>query len=174
MEKRLLILGAGGLAAEVEEIARLSGYEVVGFLDDCPEKARCTPVLGGMSSPENYREVADAVAVAIGNNKVRLSLCDTWQEAGFSLPVLVHPGATVSPDARLGEGCILRAGAVISRNVRLGEGCLVNLGVLIDHDCVAGDGVHLGMGCILRGDAHIPALTHIPPGSVVEETRPME
>lgn len=168
MEKRLLILGAGGLAAEVEEIARLSGYEVVGFLDDCPEKARCQPVLGGMSSPENYREVADAVAVAIGNNKVRLSLCDAWQEAGFSLPVLIHPSAVVSKRALLGDGCLVRAGAVISGKAVLKRACLVNVGALIDHDCVLCEGVHAAMGSVVRGDVTVEALTHIPPRQVVQ------
>lgn len=42
----LLVVGAGGFATEVDELARLCGYDDVVFLDDNPSAARCTPVIG--------------------------------------------------------------------------------------------------------------------------------
>lgn len=44
--KPLLIIGAGSFAAEVDELARLLGYNDIDFLDDHPDTARCLPVVG--------------------------------------------------------------------------------------------------------------------------------
>ena len=41
MMKPLLIIGAGGFAVEVEEMARLLGYSDIAFLDDDLDHARC-------------------------------------------------------------------------------------------------------------------------------------
>ncbi len=168
MKQRLLIVGAGGLAGEVKEMADLLGYDVVGFLDDAPDKARCRPVIGSMRPPEAYRDKADAVAVAIGNNKGRMSLCEAFQQAGFALPVLIHPAATVSKRAVLEDGCLVRAGAVVSGGAVLKRACLVNVGALIDHDCVLMEGVHAAMGSVIRGDVTVEALTHVLPGQIVQ------
>ena len=46
--KPLLIIGAGSFASEVEEMARLLGYSAIAFLDDHPDCARCSPVVGNM------------------------------------------------------------------------------------------------------------------------------
>lgn len=170
MKKRLLVIGAGGLAPEIEEMAGMLGYHVVGYLDDAPEKARCQPVLGAVSEFEAFAGKVDGAIVALGNNAVRLKLTERLLEAGFVFPTLIHPTAYVSPDAVLGEGCVIRANAVVSRYVRLGKACLINVGALIDHDCVLGDGVHAAMGCVIRGEQILPPLTHVPAGTVVEET----
>ena len=43
--KSLLIVGAGNFPPEVEELARLNGYDDFVFVDDNPY-ARCQPVIG--------------------------------------------------------------------------------------------------------------------------------
>ena len=45
-DMKLLIVGAGSFSTEVEELARLLGYDEIAFLDDSVETTRCSPVIG--------------------------------------------------------------------------------------------------------------------------------
>jgi UDP-3-O-[3-hydroxymyristoyl] glucosamine N-acyltransferase len=65
----------------------------------------------------------------------------------------VHPGAHVSPQAVLGEGCVIRAGAYVGPGAVIGEGALVGPGCVIEADAKVGAHsllhamVFLGRGC---------------------------
>lgn len=166
--KQLLIIGAGGFAVEVEEQARLLGYNDIAFLDDRPVAARCSPVVGTLDELFNMMEKYPEAIVALGNNETRVKYHNRLKAAGFSIPVLIHPMAYVSPDAVLSPGCIVRAKAVVSRYARLGEACIVNVGGLIDHDCVLGDGCHILMGAVVRNEVVLPEKTWLASNQVAE------
>lgn len=117
----LLIIGAGSFSTEIEEMARLLGYEDIAFIDDNPDKAVSSPVIGTMKEIEKYRDTYDNAIVAMGNNKNRLHYHNILESIGFNIPVLVHPAAYVSPDAKLAPGCIVRTFAVIGRYAELGK-----------------------------------------------------
>jgi NDP-sugar pyrophosphorylase family protein len=138
MMKSLLIIGAGSFASEVEEMARLIGYSDIAFLDDHPDRARCSPVVGGMDDIVTMKDRFPEAVVSLGNNEARMKYHSILKNTGFTVPVLIHPTAYVSPDAVLSPGCIVRAKAVVSRYARLGEACIINVGGMIDHDCVLG------------------------------------
>lgn len=55
----LLIIGAGSFSTEIEELAKLLGYDDIAFLDDNPDKALAHPVIGIMKDIEKYREQYD-------------------------------------------------------------------------------------------------------------------
>ena len=95
----LLIVGAGAFATEVDELARLCGYNDVAFLDDNPSAARCTPVIGKLEDIKALRGQFDSVAIAFGNNQLRMKYYEIAEKNGYNLPTLVHPTAYVSPDA---------------------------------------------------------------------------
>lgn len=165
--KKLLIVGAGNFPPEVEELARLNGYDTFAFVDDNPN-ARCQPVIGPLTSiSEHVKEYPDAI-VAFGNNERRLECTKGLLECGFNVPVLVHPTAYVSPDAELGPGCIIRAKVVVSRYVKLGMATILNVGALIDHDCVIGEGSHILMGAVVRNMVKLPDMSRVESNQVVE------
>ena len=140
--KSLLILGAGSFSTEVEELARQLGYNDIAFLDDSPNTARCQPIIGKRDGVPAFIQQFSSAIVALGNNEVRMKYTRMLLDAGYYVPVLVHPTAYVSKDATLSCGCIVRAKAVISRYVKLGTAVIINAGVIIDHDCTIGEGVH--------------------------------
>ena len=88
--------------------------------------------------------------------------------AGFTVPVLIHPTAYVSPDAVLSPGCIVRAKAVVSRYARLGEACIINVGGMVDHDCVLGNGCHILMGAVVRNEVTLTEKTWLGANQVAE------
>ena len=166
--KKLLIVGAGGFAPEVEEIACMNGYDEVAFLDDHPEKARCAPVIGSMADISKFSSEYEEAIVALGNNQNRLRLHKQLLENGYRVPVLIHSTAYVSKDSRIAPGCIIRAHAVVSRSVKLEQAVILNVGALVDHHCEIGEGSHILMGAVVRNEIKLPPLTWISSNEVAE------
>lgn len=104
----------------------------------------------------------------MGNNETRMKFHNRFIAAGFTVPVLIHPTAYVSPDAVLSPGCNVQAKSVVSRYARLGEACIVNVGGLVDHDCVLGDGCHILMGAVVRNEAVLPEKTWLASNQVAK------
>ena len=152
---RLLVVGAGGHGRSVAEAAQLSGlFTVVGFLDDAlpaGEMALGLPVHGKVASMASHRGAADQAIVAIGNNAVRERLTQQLAEAGFALATVVHPRASVSPSAVVGEGSAIMAGAIVGTEARLGVGTIVNCGAVVDHHATIEDFGHLGVNASMAG-----------------------
>lgn len=165
--KKLLIIGAGNFPPEVEELARLNGYDEFAFLDDDP-KARCQPVIGNLASiPDHITEYPDAIA-AFGNNERRLECTRKLIDAGYNIPTLIHPTAYISPDAEIALGCIVRSHCVVSRYVKLEMATILNVGALVDHDCVIGEGSHILMGAVARNMVKLPPMSRIESNQVIE------
>jgi acetyltransferase-like isoleucine patch superfamily enzyme len=165
--KRLLIVGAGNFAPEVEELARINGYTDFAYVDDNPQ-ARCQPVIGPLTMLPTYKgDYPDAI-VALGNNMNRLLQTKVLLEDGYNVPTLIHPSAYVSPDAEIAPGCIIRAHCVVSRYVKLGMATILNVGALIDHDVEIGEGSHILMGAVVRNMVKLKPMSRVESNQVVE------
>jgi len=153
-ELNLLILGAGSHGREVMELARsLNVFRRIAFLDDDPAKAG---VLGPCSDLGRWVEEYPAAIPAVGNRALRMRWLRELAAAGFVLPVLVHPSATVSPSAELGYGTVVCAQAVVGSGAEAGPGCIISSAAAINRYVV------------------LPAGTHVDCGQVVPETRAAE
>ena len=159
MGMNLLILGAGGFATEVEELARTLGYDQISFLDDNPEKARCNPIVGKMEDCTSMVGRYKYAIVALGNNEQRAFWHKRLVTLGFEVPSLISPLAYISPKAIVASGCIIRQFCVVGRNVNLGSSTILNIGAKIDHDCVIGDFSHFLVGAVARGSVVLPSFT---------------
>lgn len=149
--KRVLIIGSGGHAKVAADIALEMGHEVVGFLDDAPERRGANvlgfSVLGEIAEWERFP--ADAIALGIGANTARHRLM-------LDLPTLpwltlIHPRATVSRFAQIGEGAMLAFGSCVGPDSIIGRGAIVNTCASVDHDCRVHDFAHVAVGATLAG-----------------------
>ena len=166
--KALLIIGAGSFSPEVDELARLLGYTDIAFLDDNPDKAMSSPVIGSCSQIAEMRSRYDTAIVALGNNESRMKYHKILKENVYTIPTLIHPMAYISPDAEIAEGCIIRAKAVVSRYVKLGEATILNVGALIDHHVEIGAGCHILMGVVVRNMANVLPMTRVESMSLIQ------
>lgn len=151
---KLLIAGGGGHGRVVADTAEAAGFRTVAFLDDGYPGRRSSaawPIVGTLADRARLAFSYDAFIAAFGNFELRLQTLAAAAADGCSLPVLVHPRATVSPRATLGPGTVVFAGAVVNVGAVLGVGCIVNTGATIDHDAVLADGVHVCPGAHLAG-----------------------
>lgn len=141
-ELNLLILGAGSHGREVLELARsLNVFRKIDFLDDARPEA-----LGPCRGLERWTAEYPAAVAAVGDWTLRRRWLGELAGAGFAIPVLIHPSATVSPSAELGYGTVVCARAVIGPGARLGPGCIVSGGAAIDRDAEVPEGTHILCG----------------------------
>jgi acetyltransferase EpsM len=172
----LVIIGAGGHARVVSDIARLTRkYSIAGFLDDANAASRGTEfcgatILGGLEQLEKLLGAGVRHAcVAVGHGEGRLHLARRATEAGFELPVLMHPSAVCAIDVSIGPGTVLVAGAIVNPGARLGANVIVNTAASVDHDCTIEDGVHIACGARLAGHVHVGRGAWVGIGAVVKE-----
>lgn len=168
-KKKLLIVGAGGHGKVIADIAiQLGEYQKIAFLDD---NTNIISVIGcereGTMEHLNLESRDTEVFVAVGNSKVRQTLCNQVKELGFSMPTLIHPHAVVANDVFIGKGTVVMAGVVINSGVKLGEGVIVNTSSSVDHDCEVGDFSHIAVGAHVAGTVLIGSHAWIGAGAVV-------
>ena len=172
----LLILGAGGHAKVVAELALTSGAATrVAFLDDrftgrdgCPPLLG-RPVIGPLAwslQPYSQSQFSAAV-VAIGHAATRLHWIQQLQTAGYALPVLIHPTAWISPSAQIGPASVVFAQAVVQAQVNMGIGAILNTSCSVDHDSQLAEGVHICPGARLAGEVQVGPRTCIGIGASV-------
>lgn len=162
------VLGAGGHGKVVAEAAVQSGrFLVAGFLDEDPAKWGSTlsglPVTGGLDAlPQGAM-----VALGVGSNGTRLALLGRLGNRQIPIATVVHPAATVSPGAQIGEGSYIGPGAVVHVDARVGRACIVNSGAVVEHDNVLADGVHVSPNAALGGNVTVGEGSHIGLGASV-------
>src|SRR3954452_13045964 len=143
----LLLLGAGGHAKVVAEIAALnSAFDVVGFIDRHPVGTLVNgiPVVGSDKELAAFFEKGVRhIHVAIGSNAIRERLGQDVARLGFCHSTLISPSACVSRSARLGNGAVMMAGAIVNAEATIGELTIINTNASVDHDCKIGRAVHV-------------------------------
>jgi sugar O-acyltransferase (sialic acid O-acetyltransferase NeuD family) len=154
----LYILGAGAQGRVVREAAaRLWPQRAVFFLDDAHalhgHQVMDTPVVGALAQLPSTD--ACVVHVALGDNTLRLKVCQQVLAQGYMLETIVHPAATVAPDVHLGSGACVLAGAVVQTGAKLGMACLVNSAAVVEHDAMLANGVHVAGRAYVGPAAHL-------------------
>jgi sugar O-acyltransferase (sialic acid O-acetyltransferase NeuD family) len=155
----LIIIGAGGHAKVVVDIANALGYNILGFLDDnttINEFANLKQ-LGKIEDCTKYIDKAKFV-IAIGNNAVRKRIAE---EYNLKFATLIHPSAVVSPNATIGEGSVVMPLCVINSNTQIGEHCIINTAAIVEHDNTIGDFSHISPNATLCGTVNIGDMCHI-------------
>ncbi len=168
----LAILGASGHGKVVADTAESCGWKAVQFFDDAwPELQHngAWSVTGDTAALLERIKQFDGVIVAIGDNRIRHTKLLELQAAGARLCSLVHPAATLSHYASLGQGSVVFGGAVVNADARIGMGAILNTGCSIDHDCELGAAVHVSPGARLAGGVTVGNLTWIGIGASVRQ-----
>lgn len=157
-EKRLLIVGAGGHAKVVIEVARAAGWNPAVATD--PRGAGevlGVPVRGTDDDIAAFWTggIIDAAVIAIGDNRMRMALGSRVRALGCPTAAIVHPKAELSPTARIGAGVVVMAGAIVNADTYIGADCIINTGAVVEHDCILAEGVHAAPRSVLGGTCRL-------------------
>ncbi|TBW56705.1 acetyltransferase [Marinobacter halodurans] len=175
--KDCILIGAGGHARVIQELAELCGANILGVCDPKFQGERDQlwhglEVLGGDEylsevSPEKVL-LLNGIGMMPGN-RVRQVVFERFAEMGFCFPPLVHPFAWLSPYACISDGVQLIAGAVVQPGASIGTNTIVNTRSSIDHDSQLGAHCHLAPGATLCGDVRIGDGSFVGAGATVTQ-----
>ena len=157
-KKKLLILGAGQYGRVALETAEaMDCFEKISFLDDNSPAA-----IGKLEDYEKFLQDYDSAFVAIGNPQLRLKWLQKLEQAGYELPVLIHPKAYVSPSAVLGKATIAEPMAVVNTEAVVEQGGLLCAGCVVNHNA------HVMAVCQIDCNAVVASNTTVPEGTKVQ------
>lgn len=158
MQKKVIIIGAGGHARVIADIIKKSDDEIVGFLDDNLEIQGKTifdekTVLGD-TSEESVKKYLDCYfIIGIGNNKIRKIISEKYPNLKWY--TAIHPSSIISNNVFINEGTAIMAGTIINTGTVVGRHCIVNTSSSLDHDNILEDYVHISPGSHLAGTVKI-------------------
>ena len=144
--KKVIIIGAGAHAAEIEEYIFENNLirpeiEILGFLDDSIENYNKSqlrfPLLGGVFTyiiPTNVELI-----IAINSIAFRFKIIEHFSSLNIKFTNFIHHNAKVFRTAKLGNGNIICPFTQIGPNVIIGDFNTFNNKSSIGHDSIIGN-----------------------------------
>lgn len=174
--RRVVLVGGGGFAKEVAEIAELTGFTICGYVADVKNEASLWPYLGGLDSLAFLKGNYEFAAVSVGsvNRDGLLSRRRIIENLiGMDIPIisLVSPYAVVSKGVSLGVGVIVAHAAVLSVDSQVGDFCIINTAAVVGHDSIVGGNSVLAPRSLVAGSVRVGENCLLAPGSVVLEKK---
>lgn len=151
---RVIIAGSKGHAMVVADIlARTEGMTPLGHVESTPGPEPVgqsgLPLLGDLAALATVPH--DAVVVAIGDNRDRMTVAGQLAARGEVEVAAVHPSAIIAPGTIIEPGCMICAGVVVNPGCVIGRNAILNTGCTVDHHCRIGDHAHIAPGVNLGG-----------------------
>ena len=160
LNKDYIMLGNGGHASVLRDIAELTGCNEIGYvLGDSPiNKSLQSSCLGDDKWLLNKSGDKPLLINGLGYNpysEIRNKIFDIYKSHGFEFLTMIHPSAHISKTAKLETGVQVMAGSVIQANSVIKSNTIINTHSSIDHDCFIDSGSHIAPGSIICGNVTI-------------------
>lgn len=172
----ILLIGAGGHAQACIDVIEREGRFAIAGLVGLPQETGGIllghKVIGSDADLPELRQRHAFALVTIGQIKTPMPRTAAFGQLlalGFELPVIVSPGAWVSPHARVGNGSIVMHGAIVNAGAVIGDNCIINSRALVEHGSVVGSHCHIATGALVNGDVIIGERTFVGSGAVIRE-----
>lgn len=158
MEK-VVLFGTGQIASVFYSYLTYdSPSEVVAFAVDRKEIKEDTlfglPVVPFENVASIYPSDEYRMFVAVSYKKLNRLRAEKYRQAkalGYQLISYVHSKATLSPDAVIGDNCIISPNSVILPHARIGNNVHIGSGTIVGHHTVIGDHCWVTAGALIMG-----------------------
>jgi sugar O-acyltransferase (sialic acid O-acetyltransferase NeuD family) len=170
MKTQLLIFPYNGNGLEALGCLN-SDYEFIGFIDD--EKKKQGKQKNGLMvfSRDAVQKYAKVKVLAVpGSPSTYLQRKKTIEGLRIShdrFATIIHPGAFVSPLAKIGFNVLIMAGVVITSNVNIGNNVCILPNSVIHHDSHVKDYCLIGSNVTIAGYSIIESNCYIGSGSAI-------
>lgn len=153
----LVIVGTGGQAVVVRDIAELLGLQVVAYWS---HDMRFSQIGGIRVVVEGSELLESDVVLALGDNRQRRDATGRigpmlHDSSSRWIGSLIHPSAVVSASAVIGYGTVIHAGAIVGPAAVLGNQCIINSRAIVEHGCVLGDYASLAPAAVMGGGSQL-------------------
>lgn len=175
MSNKAILLGGGGHARVVAELAMLNNFNIIGVIDpkyvkqaqwdyaiNCFENEE---VIMNFSTEE--LSLLNGIGSIPGSESMRRIIFKKFYAQGFKFPSLIHPQAVISKTAHIDQGVQLMAGVIVNAKSSIGLNTLINTGAIIEHDCIIQDHVHIAPRAVLCGGVVLNKNVHIGAGAII-------
>ena len=162
--KKIIIIGAGGHAAEIDDYIRFSNvlensikFQVQGFIDDNPDNyARYSfsaPLIGDIS----HHAIRDdcEYLMGIANLAFRKEIVEVFIKKGAKFTSYIHPHAYISESSKIGKGVVISYLANVGPNAEVGDFSMINARASISHDTKIGKYNFIGPNVCLSGNTRV-------------------
>jgi sugar O-acyltransferase (sialic acid O-acetyltransferase NeuD family) len=141
------------------------------FIDDHAAETSLLgcPVIGFQEFRRRFGADDTRFVITIGEPKFRREAFDRMKEAGYQGALLIHPSASISPDAVLGEGAVIGPGVFIGTQARIGKNFYAATGAAIGHDAMIEDHARIGVGAFVGGHTVIGENAFIGSGAMLKD-----
>jgi UDP-N-acetylbacillosamine N-acetyltransferase len=160
----LYVLGFGGHARSVADVAVASGITQLVFVDANAKPgesfADCPAIVALPAKPEAGWQLFPAS----GDNTQRQ---EQVAHAGLPVATLIAPTAYLGLRAEILSGAFIAHHAHIGPAARIGRGTIVNTGAQVDHESVIGDFSHVSVNATIAGRCRIGGFVMVGAGATV-------
>lgn len=167
----LVIIGCGGHARSVADVALAAGHAALCFADRHARKGETIlghPVLALAAIEDRLR--GQAYILALGDNLQReAEMARLRTLAGQPPATVIAPDAHVGVGATIGDGVFVGWGAHIGPCARVGENAIVNTRAIVEHEAIVGAHSHVAVNALLLGRSRIGDRVFLGAGAVVRD-----
>lgn len=164
MDKKVVIIGAGGQGRVISDIVSACKDNVIGFIDDNKDAhINGFEYLGDMSVIDGFLDCT--FIIAVGDNETRKRIADKYPKLNYY--TAIHPSAVISPTTVIGAGTCIMPNVTVNSMAEIGKHSIINSNTVVEHDCRVGDFVHLSPHTTVGGTVTIGDLTWIGIGASI-------
>ena len=167
----LVIIGTGGLAREVHDLAKKcfhenSEFKVKGFIANDPIQVNPQNYPPFLGTIEDYViSENDVFFCAIGNVNIRKKCVYEITEKGGEFINLISPGTIISDNVELGVGVAVKFNCVINNDVKIGDHTFIQSASLFGHDVRIGSYCHINGMSFFAGNCMVEDLVTVNAGA---------
>ena len=165
---KLGIIGIGGHAKAVTDIALNLGYNDIYYFDDYLKKDNFS--LGGkfIGNTNKIKQFKDLeFVIAVGENHFRREIYSLFENK-IKFKSLIHPSGYVSKNSKIGKGTVIMPNVTINSGVEIKDFAIINSNSVVEHDSKVGNFVHICPGVVVAGNVKIKDDVFVGAGSIIK------
>ncbi|QMU27459.1 NeuD/PglB/VioB family sugar acetyltransferase [Adhaeribacter radiodurans] len=165
-KKKLVIFPYNGNGLESLDCISFDDYDLVGFIDDDPQKKSEQYYIYSREILQQYQELFIlAVPGSPATFHRRKEIISTLNVDKSRYITAIHPRATIGKNVKIGDNCLIMAGVVLTSNARINNHVCILPNTVIHHDAVIDDYTIIGSNVVIAGGTIIGNSCYIGSGT---------
>lgn len=168
----LLIFPCNGNGREAADCLG-EDYVLIGFIDDEPAKLELSRQVAPVFGREALQRWPEARVLAVPGSPQsyvsRREVIDRLRVDPERFARVVHPHASISPNASVGRNVLVMSGVVITSNARIGDHVCILPNSVVHHDVAVGDWTLVGSNVTIAGRVRISENCYIGSGTSIRD-----